>query len=134
MNINNNILEKMIGREKVEIFNIFRDTINSKYDMELTWNNGGKKWDYEYKFRKGSKTLCAFYFRDNCLGLMIIFGRDERSKVDLIRNEFSRELLEQYDNAEIFHDGKWVMFDLNDLSLINDIEKLLLIKRKPNRK
>ena len=86
------------------------------------------------KFRKSGKTLCAFYFKNNTLGFMIIFGKDERSKLEEIRNELSSDVLETYDNAQTYHDGKWVMFDITDNSILEDLKKLLLIKRKPNRK
>lgn len=102
--------------------------------MEQIWNNGGKKWIYEYKFRKGGKTLCAFYFKDDTLGLMIIFGKNERMKVEEIRNELSCSVLEAYDHAETFHDGKWVMFTITDDLILEDLKKLLFIKKKPNRK
>ena len=102
--------------------------------MEQIWNNGGKKWRYEYKLRKGGKTLCAFYFKDNTLGFMIIFGKDERSKVEEIKNELSSDVLETYDNAQTYYDGKWVMFNITDYSILEDLKKLLFIKRKPNKK
>ena len=51
-----------------------------------------------------------------------------------IRNELSSDVLETYDNAQTYHDGKWVMFDIIDNSILEDLKKLLLIKRKPNRK
>ena len=31
------------------------------YDMERLWNTGGKDWTYEYKYRRGGKTLCCLY-------------------------------------------------------------------------
>ena len=65
---------------------------------------------------------------------MIIFGKDERAKVEQIRDELSSDVLEIYDNAKTFHDGKWVMFNITDYSLLEDLKKLLFIKRKPNRK
>ena len=64
---------------------------------------------------------------------MIIFGKDERIKVEEIRDELSSNVLETYDNAETFHDGKWVMFNLTNNSIIDDLKKLLFIKRNPNR-
>lgn len=102
--------------------------------MEQTWNKGGKNWNYECEFRKGGKTLCAFYFKKNTLGFMIIFGKNERTKVEEIRNQLSFSVFETYDNAEVFHDGKWVMFHITNHSIIEDLKKLLFIKRKPNRK
>ena len=41
---------------------------------------------------------------------------------------------QQYDEAKTYHDGKWVMFEPTDTSEFDDYMKLLVIKRKPNRK
>lgn len=127
-------LERLIGMDKVNIFYDIVDVITLLYDMDQAWNNGGKKWTYEYKLRKSGKTLCAFYFKENILGFMIIFGKDERAKVEQIRDELSSDVLEIYDNAKTFHDGKWVMFDITNNSITEDLKKLLFIKRKPNIK
>ena len=133
-NIKREELEKLVGIDKVNIFYKIVDEITLLYNMDQAWNNGGKKWTYEYKFRKSGKTLCAFYFKENMLGFMIIFGKEERTKVEEIRNELSSDILETYDNAQTFHDGKWVMFNITDYSMIEDFKKLLFIKKKPNRK
>lgn len=133
-NIKREELEKLVGTDKVNIFYKIVDEITLLYDMDQTWNNGGKKWIYEYKFRKSGKTLCAFYFKENMLGFMIVFGKEERTKVEEIRNELSSDILETYDNAQTFHDGKWVMLNITDYSMIENLKKLLFIKRKPNRK
>ncbi len=65
---------------------------------------------------------------------MIIFGKNERTKVKENRDSLSPRVLAIYDNAKTYHDGKWAMFDLIDRSLVEDLKKLLLIKRKPNGK
>ena len=132
-NIKKEELEKLVGTYKMNLFYNFVDEIEKSYDMEQVWNNGGKQWTYEYKFRKSGKTLCAFYFKESTLGFMIIFGKNERSKIEEIRGELSSEVLETYDNSEIFHDGKWVMFDITSDLIKEDLKKLLFIKRKPNR-
>ena len=49
--------------------------IDEKYDTERQWNSGGKAWKYEYKYRRGGKTLCALYSRENCVGFMVVLGR-----------------------------------------------------------
>ena len=133
-NVKREELEKLVGTDKVNIFYKIVDEITLLYNMDQAWNNGGKKWTYEYKFRKSGKTLCAFYFKENMLGFMIIFGKEERTKVEEIRNELSSDILETYDNAQTFHDGKWVMFNITDYSILEDLKKLLFIKRKPNKK
>ena len=124
----------LIGKPLFELWGKITDLIDSKYDMDCFWNSGGKKWTYEFKYRRGGKTLCALYAKDNVFGFMIIFGKTERDKVEAIRSELSPETQRIYDEAATYHDGKWVMFELTDTSLFSDMEKLLRIKRKPNKK
>ena len=102
--------------------------------MERLWNTGGKNWTYEYKYRRGGKTLCCLYAKSNCIGFMIIFGKDERTKFEDIRDSLSNSVCKQYDEAKTYHDGKWVMFEPTDTAVLDDYIKLLAIKRKPNRK
>jgi len=133
-NIPNKELIKLVGRDRLEVFNNICNYIDTSYEMDKTWDTAGKRWDYEYKYRKGGKTLCAFYFKENCLGFMVIFGKNERLKVENIREQLSSETLKTYDEAQTYHDGKWVMFEMENISLLEDMKKLLLIKRKPNKK
>ena len=65
---------------------------------------------------------------------MIIFGKDERLKFEDIRDTLSDVVCRQYDEAQTYHDGKWVMFEPTGTPEFDDYMKLLSIKRKPNRK
>ena len=126
-------LENLIGKELYNVWTSICQLIEQKYNMEQLWNYGGKAWKYEYKYRRGGKTLCALYAREQAFGFMVILGKDERAKFELQREAFSNETLKTYDEATTFHDGKWIMFELKDASLFSDMERLLSIKRKPNR-
>ncbi len=64
---------------------------------------------------------------------MIIFGKDERTKFEEIRESFSAKVQKIYDESKTYHDGEWIMFYPNDESLFSDFMRLLAIKRKPNK-
>ena len=102
--------------------------------MDCIWNSGGKAWTYEYKYRRGGKTLCALYARENCIGFMVILGKDERARFEADRSEYSESVQNVYDDSKTYHDGKWLMFEPVDTSLFGDFMQLLAIKRRPNRK
>lgn len=123
----------LIGRSLYDVWNRLCAFIDEKYDMECLWNKGGKAWTYEYKYRRGGKTLCALYARENCVGFMIIFGKDERLNFEADRANYSYEVQKTYDKAQTYRDGKWVMFEPVDTTLFDDFIRLLNIKRKPNR-
>lgn len=124
----------LLGESLFEVWTALCDRIDEKYDMERLWNKGGKAWTYEYKYRRGGKTLCALYAREHCVGFMVIFGKDERLKFEAAKDTYASEIQKIYDEAKTFHDGKWVMFEPVDDSLFDEFMKLLNMKRKPNKK
>lgn len=64
---------------------------------------------------------------------MIIFGKKERESFERQRSEFSGEIQKRYDDAKTYHDGKWVIFDVDTPERLEEIKKLISIKKKPNR-
>ena len=127
-------LTALVGKPLYDVWKKLCALIDEKYEMERLWNSGGKAWTYEYKYRRGGKTLCVLYARESCVGFMIILGKDERLKFEANRESYSKEVQEKYDEAQTYHDGKWIMFEPVDTSLFHDFIRLLQIKRKPNRK
>ena len=115
----------LLGESLYEIWNKLCALIDEQYDMECLWNKGGKAWTYEYKYRRGGKTLCALYARENCVGFMVILGRDERAKFENDKDNYTEEVQRIYDETKTYHDGKWMMFELTDTSLFDDFIRLL---------
>ena len=127
-------MKALVGESLYGVWNQLCALIDEKYDMDRLWDKGGKAWKYEYKYRRGGKTLCALYAREHCVGFMIILGRDERLKFERDMEHYSKKVREVYDKTQTYHDGKWMMFEPTDASLFDDFMRLLSIKRKPNRK
>ena len=117
-------------------FGLWKDIcafVESLYDVPAEWGSGGKKWAFEYKYRRGGKTLCALYAKKNCLGFMIILGAKERDSFESQREKFGSKVVTLYDEAVTYHDGKWFMLEIENQSYFSDIIRLLSIKRKPNK-
>ena len=118
--------------------NIFRswcdinDFILKNYNMDILWDSGGKTGIYELKYRKSGKTLCALYPKEQGIRVLIILGKVERDKFENSREDFSEYINNFYDNTKQYHDGKWLYLDMINDEIVKDIEKLLLIKKKPN--
>lgn len=124
----------LVGKPLYDVWTALCALIEEKYDMDHLWDKGGKAWKYEYKYRRGGKTLCALYARENRVGFMVILGKDERLKFEADRENYTEGVQALYDGARTYHDGKWIMFEPTDTSLFGDFIRLLGIKRRPNRK
>ncbi|MCB5942257.1 DUF3788 domain-containing protein [bacterium 210820-DFI.6.52] len=124
----------LVGRPLFDVWTALCAAIDERYDMDRLWNGGGKAWTYEYKYRRGGKTLCALYAREKKIGFMVIFGKAEQAAFEAERGQYPQRVQAIYDGAKTYRDGKWVMFEPADLSMVDDFVRLLAIKRRPNRK
>lgn len=88
----------------------------------------------ELKFKQGKRTFLTVYIHEEKFVFLIIFGKKEREIFEEHRNEFSHYIQEYYDNAKTYHDGKWMFFDVNTMDQLDEMKKLIQIKKKPNRK
>ena len=78
------MLEELLGPALYAAWQALCQAIEERYDMDRLWDSGGKSWTYEYKYRRGGKTLCSLYAKSQCMGFLVIFGKAERAKVEAI--------------------------------------------------
>jgi len=110
--------------------------IRCYYVMDEVWQEGKpthKNYNNLY-MRRGGKTLIILGIREGYFIACIVLGKEEREKFDEQRETFGEAVCKIYDETHTYHDGKWLAFGIHDEALIDDLIRLLLIKRKPNRK
>ncbi len=127
-------LTALLGEDLYTVWNSLCHAVEERYDMERLWDKGYREWVYEYKYRRGGKTLCTLYAKENAIGFLVIFGKAEREKVEAHKGDYSEEVYRAYEEAKTFHDGKWVMVRPTSIAVLDDLMKLLVLKRRPNRK
>ena len=88
----------------------------------------------ELKFKQGQKTILTIYIHDDRYTFLIIFGKKERECFEIQRSDFPKYIQDYYDNSKTYHDGKWMFIDVRMLEQLEAVKRLILIKKKPNRK
>ncbi len=127
-------LPALLPEETLRIWNALTDAIDARYDVDRLWDKGFGDWAIEYKYRRGGKTLCTFYAKENAANLLIIYGKAEREKFEAMLPSISKPLQDIYEKTETYHDGKWLWIPLDDKMKVEEIIAMLSVKRKPNRK
>lgn len=94
------------------------------------WLYGGKKHGWSLRFKK-SKSFCTLVPEKNRFALLIVFGGEERAKVEAIRDSISQYVQREYDKATTYHDGKWLLLTIDSDMILKDVLRLLAVKRKP---
>ena len=96
------------------------------------WIFGGKKYGWGLRFKK-SKSFCTLIPERNRLVVQIVFGGEEREKAEKTLLDLSPNVRQAYTGATTYHDGKWLAIVADRKEILDDVEKLLAIKRKPKR-
>lgn len=94
------------------------------------WLYGGKKHGWSLRYKK-SKSFCTLIPEKNRFALLIVFGAEERDRVEAIRDGLSKQIQREYDQATTYHDGKWLVLEIRSDRIVKDVMLLLATKRKP---
>ncbi|HBG02781.1 MAG TPA: hypothetical protein DDW87_14655, partial [Firmicutes bacterium] len=50
------------------------------------------------------------------------------------RDEFPASIIDLYDKAHTYHDGKWMLIRVDTMEMLEAVKKMILLKKRPNRK
>jgi hypothetical protein len=92
-----------------------------------------KKHGWDVRYRKSGRTLVTLTPEKGAVRILIVLGREESEKALSMRNELSLEMQKLIENTKQLHDGRWLWIRLFQIKDVEDIEKLLVVKRKPKK-
>lgn len=79
------------------------------------------------KFRQGKRTVVSIDLYEDHYNFQIVFSKAEQEK-------FPIEIQELYDTTRAYHDGIRLLIHVDNLKTLEYVKRLILIKKKPNRK
>jgi len=129
---NDSDIAEWIGRDAYAYWKNVIQLIDHNYPdvFKPEWLYGGQRHGWSLRYKK-SKSFCTFIPERNRFALLIVFGADERARVEAIRDRLSSGSLNEYDKAVTYHDGKWVLLTVDNTAVVKDVEMLLAVKRRP---
>ncbi|MFX1369228.1 MAG: DUF3788 family protein, partial [Promethearchaeota archaeon] len=71
--------------------------------------------------------------KKNELTILVIFGKKEVEKFENSKDEFGSEIVEIFKGTKQYHDGRWMHIKVPPFTNLEDIKKLLHIKRRPKK-
>lgn len=131
-----NYVAKWIGAASYKRWKKIARFIDENYNgifPEDDWIYGGKKHGWCLRFKK-SKAFCSLIPERGRFLFLIVLGKEEREKTESALKEFSPRVQKIYNNAFTYHDGKWITLEVDNDEILEEIKKLMMIKRKPKGK
>jgi len=128
----------VIGQPTAEAWTALRRFLVETYGIAPIFNSGGQKYGGNLQHRIGGRPLCEMYLEHGSFTALVILGKTELdqalAKLDTFGSTVRQALVETPRN----HDGCWMYIRVSDAQTcsqnVQDIEQLILIKKRPSRK
>ena len=127
-----------IGYPIADAWIALRRFLVETYEIIPTFNSGGKKYGWNLQHRIGGRPLCEMYPENGSFTTLVILGKAELEqalgRIDTFGTIVQKSLLE----TPRLHDGCWMYIRISDPLTcqqdVQDIQQLILLKKKPPRK
>lgn len=91
----------------------------------------GAKYGWTIRYRKSGKTLCSLFPEKGAFTVLIVLGGKESEIAASLREELGPKVQKLIGDTKQLHDGRWLWIRLLTTSDVDDVIKLLQVKRKP---
>jgi hypothetical protein len=106
--------------------------IFENYELATEFSYGGKNYGWNLWYRKGGKSLVSLYPQKGGFVAQVVLGKDQTKEALMMK--FCRSVDKLVHETPLLHDGKWLFIPVKSLAEVKDVEKLLLLKRRPTKK
>ena len=94
------------------------------------WLFAGKKHGLGLRYKK-SRSFCNLVPERGRLKILLVFGAAEREKAEALLPSLGSHVREDYRASTTYHDGRWMFTALDSAKALADVERLLVVKRRP---
>ena len=131
-------MNNAIGPALAGAWSELRRFLVETYAIAPIFNSGGKKYGWNLQHRLGGRPLCEMYPEYGSFTTLVILGKVELDQALERLGTFGTTVQKALVESPRFHDGCWMYIRVAEPVTcqqdVQDIEQLILIKKKPPRK
>jgi len=120
--------EENAGKLWLEMISFIEGNFKAKPQITYSVCSGKPGWNVKYK--KSGKALCTLYPEKDCFVALVVLGQSDRAVFDLTRGDYCSYITGLYDQATLFNRTKWLMINVTNEIIFEDVKKLIDMKVK----
>lgn len=87
-------------------------------------------YGWNISFKKSGRALCRCYPLDGYFIVLVVVGQKEKERIEREYKTFTPALQELYENTNEGMGQKWLMIEVEDSEIINDIKRCIAIRNE----
>ena len=128
-----NIISFISDSKAITAWKQLQEFLASHYDMQKETVYYGDKYGWLIRYWKSGRTIVSLFPETNRFSFLIVYGQKEIDKFNDIETTFPPSIVEIFKKTEKLHDGKWLWIRVTDTAMLEDLKKLITIKREPKK-
>ena len=128
----------VIGLPLADAWSRLRNFLVDTYEIVPVLQYGGTRYGWNLQHRKGGRPLCEMYPECGSFTALVVLGKKELDQALERLETFGPTVREALVNSPGYHDGCWLYVRVTDPLTCEkdeqDLEQLILIKKKPPKK
>jgi hypothetical protein len=128
----------VIGPPLSDAWSELRRFLVETYNIVPILQYAGKRYGWNIQHRMGGRPLCEIYPECGSSTAMVVLGKKEMEQAMERQESFGANVRQRLEETPRQHDGCWIYTRVTDPETcrkdVEDIEQLVLIKRKPPKK
>lgn len=108
--------------------------VNYEVNPSYSYSSCSGQPGWNIKYQKAGRSLCTLYPMENYFIALVVIGNKEQTEAELILTNCSKYTQELYNNSASSAIGKWLMINVTDKTILNDVKGLIQTRRKIKRK
>lgn len=109
--------------------------IEKAYQVQpkMTYSKCAAQPGWNIKYQKSSKSLCTLYPMEGFFIALVVVGTKEEEEVEMALGTYTPYVQGLYRKTSFSCGGRWLMIEVKEKSVLNDIKSLIAIRVKPKR-
>ena len=95
---------------------------------KLTYSKCSSQKGWNIKYAKSGKSLCTLYPMQGYFIALVVIGDKEEPETKLTLPLFSEYIQELYKKTAFSAGGRWLMINVTDRAILEDVKKLIQIR------
>lgn len=115
-----------------ELWEKLNSILQDKYHVQprLSYSKCSMQRGWNVKYQKSGKSLCTLYPMKGFFIALVVIGSKETHEIELILPLLSSYTQNLYQNATFSAGGSWLMINVTEASILDDVLTLVQIRVK----
>lgn len=101
---------------------------NFKTKPTIFYSKCSAKPGWNVKYKKRGKALCTLYPNTHYFTALIVLSETDMEWFKGTRDNYSKYILDLYDNCNLFNGTKWLMIDITNDDIMKNVKKIIELK------